>query len=130
MSHTKAQISLEFMVLVGFVLLAFTIYTPILWQQQNEILGERKTLIGEKIALTLKNEIDMAVMFGSGYERNFTIPDYILNSKYTITVHDRIINVKWDTGETQEMIITNRTSGIPSPGKNTILNEDDEIVFK
>ena len=130
MSHTKAQASMEFIVLISFVLLIFAVFTPFLWKQQNEILSERKTLTAEKIALIIKKEVDMAVMFGSGYERNFTIPNDILGSNYTISIHGKILVLNWNSGETQEILITNKTSGIPSPGKNKISNEDDVIVFK
>jgi len=130
MSRTKAQTSIEFIVLISFILLVFAVFAPFLWEQQNKILSERKTLTAEKIALTIKKEVDMAVMFGSGYERNFTIPENILGSDYTIDIHGKVLVLDWKSGETNEILITNRTSGIPSPGKNKISNEDDTIVFE
>ena len=42
-----------------------------------QIEEEAEYLIGEKIAASLKKEVDSAVMFGSGYKRNFTLPKQI-----------------------------------------------------
>ena len=42
MSLGKAQVSLEFVALVSFMLLIFVIYTPFFWQQQLNMEIEKE----------------------------------------------------------------------------------------
>lgn len=125
----KAQVSIEFLMLVILMVLIFVIYMPFLWQQQLDIEQESEYLIGKKIAISLKKEVDTAVMFGSGYKRNFTLPEKILNSDYAIFIENKMLRIRWKNRATEEFLIAHNISGSPSSGQNTISNQDDVIVF-
>jgi len=129
MSPTKAQVSIEFLMLIILMVVTFFIYVPFLWYQQLDIQTESEYLIGEKITTSLKKEIDTAVMFGSGYKRNFTLPEQILDSDYTISIQNKLLKISWKDKSTGEYLIAHSISGWPMPGQNTISNEDDVIVF-
>ena len=129
MYHTKAQVSIEFLALVSFMVLTFVIYTPFFWQQQLDIEVEKEYLIGEKIALSVKKEIDIAVMFGSGYKRNFTLPKQISNSNYVIAIENKTLKLRWKNRATEENLIAHNISGNPKAGFNTLSNWDDVIYI-
>ncbi len=129
MFHTKAQVSVEFLMLVILMVLIFSIYVPFLWRQQLEIEEENEYLVGEKIASSIKNEVETAVMFGSGYRRNFTLPEDIFGSDYTISIDNKILRIRWKNKGTEEYLIAHQISGSPKPGKNIILNQEGVIVF-
>lgn len=129
MYHTKAQVSIEFLALVSFMVLTFLIYTPFFWQQQLDIEVEKEYLIGEKIALSVKKEIDIAVMFGSGYKRNFTLPEQISNSDYVIAIENKTLKLRWKNRATEENLIAHNISGNPKTGFNTLSNLNDVIYI-
>jgi hypothetical protein len=132
MSHTKGQIGIEFLVLVGLLMLIFVFYVPIAWNQEKLIQKEREDLMAKTVAVTVKKEIDMAITFGSGYSRNFTLPSRIIDYGYRIRVFNqsRVILLEWDEMEEMENIITNRVIGSPSPGTNKITNQGGTVVFE
>ena len=130
MYHTKAQVSVEFLMIIVLMVLVFSVYVPFLWKQQIEIEKESEKIVGERIASTVKSEVETAVMFGSGYKRNFTLPGDMLGYNYTIEVFNKIIRIKWKDTEIDEFLIAHQISGSLSPGKNTISNRDDVIVFE
>ena len=78
----------------------------------------------------MKSEVELAVMFGHGYRRNFTLPADILGSNYSIDIKNKVVVVKWKDYEVHELLIAHKITGSPKPGKNTILNRRDEIVFQ
>ena len=129
MYHTKAQVSIEFLALVSFMVLTFVIYTPFFWQQQLDIEVEKEYMIGGKIALSVKKEIDTAVMFGSGYNRNFTLPGQISDSDYVIAIENKILKIRWKDRATEENLIAHNISGNPKAGFNTLSNRDDVIYI-
>ncbi len=129
-SVPKAQVSAEFLMLIILMVLIFVVYVPFLWKEQLDIEEESEYLIGEKIAISLKKEIDTAVMFGPGYRRNFTLPEKIRDSYYIIAIEDKILKITWKNRATQESLIAHEISGTPGTGRNTISNQDDVIVFE
>jgi uncharacterized protein (UPF0333 family) len=131
MSHTKpkGQVSMEFFSLIAVMLLIFVIYTPFFWQQQLDIETEKEYLVGEKIVTSVKKEINTAVMFGSGYRRNFTLPEEISHSDYTMTISKKILKMAWKDRTTEENLIAHNVTGNPKPGLNTIENRDDVIYI-
>jgi uncharacterized protein (UPF0333 family) len=129
MSRGKAQVSLEFMALVSFMLLFFVIYTPFFWQQQLDMEIEKEYLIGEKLALSVKKEIDTAVMFGTGYKRNFTLSEQISGSDYAIFVENKTLRIFWKDKSTTANLIAHNITGDPQPGFNTLSNRKDVVYL-
>jgi len=132
MSHTKAQVSMEFMALISLMVLIFVAYTPFFWQQQKEIQDHSEYMMAKRILSSVKKEVDTAVMFGDGYTRNFTVPSTISGIDYGITVNEekKMVTLFWKDKITYEFLIAHNITGNPVPGqKNKIENRDDVIVF-
>ncbi|RLJ02994.1 MAG: hypothetical protein DRP11_02035 [Candidatus Aenigmatarchaeota archaeon] len=131
MLRTKSQVSLELMAFTGIIMLMLVMYTPIFWQQERAIIFEREDLIGNAIALSIEKEVNTAVRFGSGYSRNFTLPERILSKDYNITIYNesRILSVDWYGGGVNRQLITPKIIGSPSPGQNRIENVNGVVIF-
>jgi len=112
------------------MVLIFSIYVPYIWGRELEIEKKGEFIVGRRIASNVKSEVELAVMFGHGYRRNFTLPADILGSNYSIDIKNKIVVVKWKDYEVHELLIAHKITGSPKPGKNTILNRRDEIVFQ
>lgn len=127
----KAQVSVEFVLLFSVLMTIFIVYMPIFWQQTQLIREKREFLVGRKIGLIVKKEMNTANLFGSGYERNFTLPMRILDSNYTIEVNNesRLIFVRWKDSSIVEKVAAYKIKNSPSPGKNTIKNQKGVINF-
>ena len=130
MSRIKAQVSAEFLMMFILMVLIFSIYVPYIWGRELEIEKKGEFIVGRRIASNVKSEVELAVMFGHGYRRNFTLPADILGSNYSIDIKNKIVVVKWKDYEVHELLIAHKITGSPKPGKNTILNRRDEIVFQ
>lgn len=111
------------------MIILFVIYMPFFWMQQLDIETEKEYLIGEKMAVSVKKEIDTAVMFGSGYRRNFTLPELIGQNNYEIKIENKILSIKWDDKATEENLIAHNITGDPQPGFNTIINDKDTVYI-
>ena len=125
----KAQVSVEFLSLVSFMVILFLVYMPFFWMQQLDIQTEKEYLMGEKMVISVKKEIDTAVMFGPGYRRNFTLPDQIGPYDYVILIQDKTLKLNWKDRATEENLIAHSIVGNVQPGPNTIRNEDDVIYI-
>jgi len=130
MSRIKAQVSAEFLMMFILMVLIFSIYVPYIWGRELEIEKKGEFIVGRRIASNVKSEVELAVMFGHGYRRNFTLPADILGSNYSIDIKNKVVVVKWKDYEVHELLIAHKITGSPKPGKNTILNRRDDIVFQ
>lgn len=128
---TSGQISMEFIVYMGILLTVFSVFAPMIFTETIRIYNSRQDLVANRIATTLEKEINTAVVFGSGYSRNFTLPEKIVQSDYEVgvTSQARIVRVSWGKSAESRQIITNDVSGEATPGKNRIENVGGQIVF-
>ncbi|MFP4045776.1 MAG: hypothetical protein ACLFS3_01830 [Candidatus Aenigmatarchaeota archaeon] len=128
------QISMEFMSYMGILLLVFAVFAPLLFTEAFQIYRMRETLVAERIATTLEREINTAVVFGPGYSRNFTLPERIVRSNYTVSTNaeNRLLRVSWqDSKETRQIITNNITGGFSSEENRVkIANQDNGIVLR
>lgn len=134
MSPTRSggQISFEFMAYFGFLLLMFTVFAPLFFNQFVRINNMKENLEANRIATTVEREINTAVRFDDGYSRNFTLPELLDKKNYTVKIHPqlRLIEVGWEDRIETRQIIGNNFEGSPSPGKNKVRNSEGKIVFE
>ncbi len=130
----KGQVSMEFMAYFGILLLVFVVFGPIV-VSQTAVIGERsrKIEVG-RIATVLEREINNAIIFGDGYKRNFSIPYSLSDKDYEVSVDStekgKVLRVSSDgIIENRQLILTD-IDGAPTPGHNTLKNEEGMIVFE
>ncbi|MFP4634117.1 MAG: hypothetical protein ACLFM9_04100 [Candidatus Aenigmatarchaeota archaeon] len=133
MSHTKGQISMEFMAYFGILLLIFVGFGPVMFSQAASIQKKSAAIGAGRTATILENEVNSAVRFGDGYQRNFTLPHKLSRQSYNITVTDvdgrKVLRVSLEETTEGRQLLATEISGSPSPGENSIENVNGEIIF-
>jgi hypothetical protein len=126
----KAEVSTEFMVFIGILLVFFVFFVGIVGVNNNDINDSTVFKHAESILNIVANEINTASRI-EGYYRNFFIPEKLINGEnYSITVYDdlRIIKIEWDNGKNiMNNIQTENVEGNVTPGNNNITRTDGVV---
>ncbi|MFH0711690.1 MAG: hypothetical protein V1889_01335 [archaeon] len=128
MPNKKAQAAVELIIIMGFLIFFFIIFTGIIQSQIQEKSKEKKTIIIKDIVKTVQEEIDLATESTDGYKREFKIPDKIINDDYDISIFEGIVYAK--TTDQKHAIAVNikNITGNISKGTNTITKQNG-IVY-
>lgn len=126
----RAQMFMEFMYYFGSLLFSLTLVYLVSSSRAYSFVEERQRLAADLIAVQVKQEINYAVAFGDGYQRNFSLPREVLNREYSVEFENRSVRVKWQDSFVEERIVTEDIWGRPKSGPNSIKNQDGQIVFK
>lgn len=105
----KAQSSIEFISVVGFVFLIFMISLIVVWDKQRGAIEEKIFLDAKRVCDSIATNINTISEQGDGYYRYFSIPDKLYGGyDYNITIYPNISRVwiKWDTHSYSASIIT------------------------
>ena len=86
MKHNKAQISLEFFALNGFLLLTFIGLLLIVQQRSIQIQQESLVRGEQAVSEVLLREIRYAYIAGHGYSRDFELPRTVRGLPYEVTI--------------------------------------------
>lgn len=122
----KSQSAIEFMILVGFILFFFTLFFLAIRENMSDKLNERKNLAVKEIALSVQNEINLALKASDGYFRPFEIPEKINNQDYDISIVEKMVYVNLQDKHAIALPVANITGEIKK-GKNEIKKENGEI---
>lgn len=127
MFNEKSQTAIEFMILIGFVLFFFTVFFLAIGGNMSDKLREKKNLDIKDIALTVQDEINLALQSSDGYSRNFTLPEKIGNEDYDIDIVGDMVYVRTvDNKYAIALPVANVTGNIRK-NENTIKKENGEI---
>lgn len=116
----RAQSSVEFMILVGFVLMFFVAFLFTLAIASSERLAERQRLAIQQIAQTVQEEVAFAHSTVDGYQRTFVLPLHIVNLEYELEVIDLLLYVHTVDGEQALVVSIKNVTGTFTPGSNTL----------
>lgn len=92
--QSRAQVAIELMITIGAVLFFTTLFLLALQQSHQEKIYQKQNIQLKEIALTVQNEINLAVESTDGYSRQFEIPERSGLSEYEITIDEGIVYVK------------------------------------
>jgi len=85
----KSQIAMEFVVLIGLASLTTAIFILAYLDQIKEFQDKREHFAVRDLALKLQTEIVLAATAEDGYQRQFTIPDKLINTiNYDIVIEN------------------------------------------
>ena len=132
LTSRKAEVSIEFLVFVGIILVFFVFFFGIIGGKTKEINEISLYSNAQSIADKVADEINIASRF-EGYYREFKIPEKLLNGdNYTIIFHDniRMIEVAWEDSSLMSTVVTENVSGNISPGINKIRNQNGVIIVE
>ena len=129
----KAEISMEFVIFIGILLVFFIFFFGIIGIRTSDINESTVFTYAQDIADTIADEINIAARF-EGYYREFYVPQKLINGKdYSVVFHLdlRMLEVKWDSKSVMSNLVTEDISGSISLGnKNRIKNENGVIIIE
>ncbi len=114
-------------------LLAFSMFYSFLVDKRIEVFERETEYLASSIAEKAAYEINIAVVEGDGFTRNFTLPESLYGVDYDIIPWGGFVFVNWTTPEGRpntrfaSIIIENITSGYLNKGENNITNVEGEI---
>lgn len=85
-SNAKGQISLEFMALTGFLLIAFVGLVVIVQQRGVEVIKENLQRSQDGVSDIILRELRYGYQAGDGYAREFDLPRTIGGNAYVVEV--------------------------------------------
>ena len=119
MNH-KSQSAIEFMTLIGVVLFFFLMLILAFQQNIAEKTYEKRNQAVQELAFSVQNEIAIASAATDGYEREFEIPQNILNADYTINLTDNSVFLLTADGKHGLSLPVQNVTGDIVKGMNTI----------
>ena len=128
----KGEVSIEFVVLVGIILIIFTFMISVIGIKNQDITDSMIYSDAQRIANTIAYEINIASRV-EGYYSEFEIPEKIANiENYSVEIKKdfRIVQVKWGDNSEMSNIVTENVSGNVNPGLNKIRNEGGLITIE
>ena len=121
----KAEVSTEFMVFFGIILVFFVFFVGIMGINNSNIDESTVFANAGNILNMVTNEINTAARM-QGYYRKFFIPEKLTDGEIYNISYDtnlRMIKIEWDNGKSIiSNIITDSLNGNVTPGNNMIKN--------
>jgi len=127
MKYKNSQTSIEFFILVGFVLFFFTAFFLTIHENISDKIKERQTKLVIEIASTVQDEIDLAFESIDGYYREFTIPDYVASKSYKINITEGMVYVRTTDGKQAIALPVQNITGEIRKEENIIKKENGVV---
>ncbi len=132
LTSRKSEVTIEFISLVGFLLIIFIIVLIVIGLKNNDISTSTIYSDAQRTSNLIANEINFAASI-RGYYRVFEIPPKLVNNiEYSVSINTdfRLVEIKWDTKSVTSNIITNNVSGTINPGVNKIKNDGGGVLIE
>ncbi len=125
-SNRKAQSAVELIMMVSFSLIMFSALYLVILQDNFAAIKEKRNMESQRIAERVGYELDIATSIGDGYSKNFTLPDNIIGSTYTVIIDSNLVIVNASQTYTSTTVALN-VSGTVQPGDNMIENRNGVV---
>ena len=95
----RAQVAIEFLIIVSAVIFFVSIFLLTIQNKQQSEAYHHQNIQLKEIALTIQNEINLALESSDGYSRQFEIPPTAGSQEYEVTIDSGIISIKTKNGQ-------------------------------
>lgn len=132
LTSQKAEISVEFVIFIGILLIFFVFFFGIIGIKTRDINESTVFTNAQSIADKIADEINIAARF-EGYYREFYIPPKLINgNNYSVIIHKdfRLIEVRWNGKNVMSNLVIGNISGSINLGINKIRNEGGVIIIE
>ena len=116
----KSQSAMEFMIIVGVLLLIVLGISYTFYQNISEKEKQQKNLVFHELAKTVQKEIELASKTFDGYQREFEIPDKVAEKEYNITIVESVVFVQTTDGKIALALPVKNVTGQIQKGQNII----------
>jgi len=94
MVQNRAQVSIEFIMIIGALLFFISIFFLTVQSNLNEDNTEKERLLVKEVALIVQDEINLALESTDGYKRTFKIPEKIRHLEYEINITSGVVFIR------------------------------------
>lgn len=124
----KAQVSMEIMILMGFLFLIFIIFLGFVNVRLSEKNDESEYTMLSDVSEQIQNEIRIAYNAKDGYSRSFDVPEKLDNRiEYDIqTLPNRLVT---NTSKYQHVLTVPDITGAVVKGQNNIRKTNQSIII-
>ena len=124
----KSQTSIEFLVLIGTVMFFFVLFFIAIHENMSDKIRERQNIMFKEVALSVQDEINLALKSSEGYERSFNIPNDINGKSYEINLVEGTVYIKSDDEKISMAFPVASVSGEVVKADN-IIKKQGEIIY-
>ena len=126
-TRKKGQSSVEFMILVGFLLFAFVTFMAVISGNMSDKIRERQNQRLYDVAIAVRSEIDLAHGSMDGYSRSFNLPLDAGGKDYEVILDGGLVSVRTVDGSHALALTTKNVTGTVVVGVNNITRENGVI---
>jgi len=95
----NAQSAIEFIVILASVMLFFGVFLASIESNRSDKTEQSRVTMLNDIALTVKDEINLAVSSTDGYSRQFIVPGNVMGKPINVTIVGRSIYARTEDGK-------------------------------
>ena len=129
MASSRAQSAIEFVMLVGVVLLFFAVFFLAIQESTADKVREKQDLIVRDTAMAIQDEINLALESSNGYSREFIVPEKIGSQDYKASLVNGMIYIRTNDNKSAIALPVPGITGSIVKGKNTIKKLNDSIYI-
>lgn len=127
----KAQVSIEFLILIFILVLVFTFFSSSTTSIKNQLNSIRIQTEARRLVNKIASEINLAVEVGDGYERRFYVENSFAGiTDFSITISNYTISLEWKRGVVYSPLISSSIQGEIRKGWNVVRNVDGIIYVE
>ena len=126
MRTNKAQLSMEFIMLISIVFMTFVIFVAFVRMNYSEVNDNAEYLKVKDLALSIKFEFDRTIEVESGFQRGFILPATIDYIDYNVTKQSSTV-ILFSTSDAEYIITVPPFQGDIQKGNNIIKNIGGQI---
>jgi len=127
-ARKKAQSAIEFMILVGAVILFFVTFLFVIQGNLADKFQEEHRIVIRDVASTVQDELNLAYDAADGYDRSFTLPPRIISLEYNIVLADNVVYVITDDEKYSISLPVPIVAGDVAQGENRVM-KDNGVVY-
>lgn len=94
MRNKKAQTGIELIIIIGALLFFVSIFLLTVQENMKNKVYQRENILVKEIALTVQNEINLALQSTDGYYRKFELPQKAGTLDYEISIDSKMVYIK------------------------------------
>lgn len=121
-SSRKSQASIEFMGVLSFALLVFGVFSVLMVSHRSDIEAHNSFLEIKKVAKEASSIINIACLEGDGYSIKLSVPYYVNNRDYNLTIQNGSVQVEQEGSVYEAPLFTEDITGSFKKGDNIIRN--------
>jgi len=123
----KAQVSIEFMIIFGVFLAALIMVVLASWNNLVNINQSSLQFEVDRVLDKVSSHINTAYLAGDGFSTNFTVPEKIMNTNFTLYYEGSGIWLRIGGKDYFRKLLTENVTGNITGGTNRIKNLNGRI---